>query len=129
MGKWLNIFKEEMSHQTPIQGTAIGDAGGADSLCWAVTDELGRLWQPGTRAYLESHRPELAQEIDKAEARLNAVWLAVDEGKESTNAFKAALEFGARPITGRSELLPRRKRQPHKKETVIYVAWFLIHEI
>jgi hypothetical protein len=89
VSKWLNKFKEE----TPIQGTAIGAIGGADSICQSVADELGRLWQPGTRAYLESHRPELAQEIDTAEARLNAVWLAVDAGTESLDAFKTALEI------------------------------------
>jgi hypothetical protein len=57
-----------------------------------VSNELAGLWQAGTRGYLEQHMPELAQEIDQAEAQLNIIWLAVDDGAGSLDAFKVAIE-------------------------------------
>ncbi|MGD0153132.1 MAG: hypothetical protein ABSC17_05145 [Thermacetogeniaceae bacterium] len=56
-----------------------------------VSDELAQSWQPGTRHYIEQHRPELAQEIDRAEAAGNSAWLAVEAGTGALDAFKVAL--------------------------------------
>jgi len=57
-----------------------------------VADELARSWQPGTRAYIEQHRPELAREIDEAETVGNKTWLAVEDGTGTLATFKQALE-------------------------------------
>jgi hypothetical protein len=62
------------------------------ALWQAVAGELGKLWQPGTRAWLEKNHPDLAGEIDRDEAELNRTWAAVDEGAGTIEDFKAALE-------------------------------------
>lgn len=56
-----------------------------------INDELCRLWQAGTREWIEQHRPELAQEIDQAETRLNAAWLDCEDGTGDLDGFKEAL--------------------------------------
>jgi hypothetical protein len=56
-----------------------------------INDELCRLWQAGTREWIEQHRPELAQEIDQAETRLNAAWLDCEDGTGDLATFKEAL--------------------------------------
>jgi hypothetical protein len=110
MDKWLAKFKENNIPETPDQGTDITDNGqkidGNDkprqghpeppaetpaTLCQKVKDELAALWQAGTQEYIERHRPELAQEIDQAETRLNAAWLDCEDGTGDLATFKEAL--------------------------------------
>jgi hypothetical protein len=57
-----------------------------------VSDELGWLWQPGTREWLEKNRPDLADAIDQADAAANEAWLACEDGTGTIEAFRQALE-------------------------------------
>jgi hypothetical protein len=98
VGKWLTQFKENNTSETPTHGTDITDVSPSvnqkdpATLFQVVTDELAALWQPGTRAYLKQHRPELAKGINTSEATANEAWLACEDGIGTLDCFKTALE-------------------------------------
>jgi hypothetical protein len=55
-----------------------------------MEDDLERLWQAGTQAYIEQHRPELAQEVDTAEATANEAWLACEAPIRGVSRLRGA---------------------------------------
>lgn len=58
-----------------------------------VEREIEKVYLPGTMAYIREHHKELYETILSTEARLNELWLAMREGRNTLDKFREALKI------------------------------------
>jgi len=54
-------------------------------------EAINRVYLPGTMAYIQENHGSLYQTILNTERRLEELWLAMKEGKDTLDQFKGAL--------------------------------------
>lgn len=76
--------------------------------------ELNKRWVDGTFVYLQAHQPNLYQEINRAESKVDHVWLSGREGRATLDEFRGVLKnYYLLVLKGSRKSLPNGKTHRH----------------